>query len=299
MDIAQLTRFVAVAEHGSFRLAAEALGLSQPSVSWSIQQLEMLLGAELIERGPRGAKLTDLGEILLPRAKLVISETQRALSEFNELKRGREATINIGVSPAYIRDVFPKATAALVSKHPQLVLRVTEAYTMDLLEALRIGEIDMAFCGFPPNMDTTGLVMEETCRQRYVIAARPTHPIFDGRAITNEELLQHPWVMFDRASIGPVTMLRDAGFPTPEIAVHTRSMHYIRATILNSDLIGYLPQEFIRPDVAAGTIRELRVSMMEFESPAGIVERAEGPQTKAIRALKAEIRAACEPIRAT
>ncbi len=293
MDIAQLTRFVAVAEKGSFRLAAEALGISQPSISWSIQQLEGLLGAVLIERGARGAKLTDLGEILLPRAKLVISETERALADFHEIKRGRDATLTVGVSPVFINDIFPQASAALLAKHPDIILSVTEGYSIDLMAAAQSGAIDMAFCGFPPDADASGLAFEETCDQRYILAARKAHPLCDGREITDRLVLDYPWVMYATVNFAVLPALQAVGLPTPVISARTRSMHYIRSMILHADLVGYLPREFVQPDIASGAVCELPTSIMTFAGPAGIIDRADGAQTRVMRALKAEIRAAC------
>src|SRR4051812_22477825 len=101
LDLAQLARFLAIAEHGSFRAAAESMRLTQPTLSWSIRQLESAVGTSLFERGARGAKLTPAGEILLPRARLIVSEGERARRDLDVFKQQGDAFISIGVAPLF------------------------------------------------------------------------------------------------------------------------------------------------------------------------------------------------------
>ena len=148
-ELVQLERFLAIAHHGSFRAAADALGLSQPTLSWSIRRLEDAVGAPLFERVPRGARLTLAGEKLLPRARLIMSESERANHDLNVFKHQSDAFLAFGVAPMFVNSIFPIAIAATLARVPQLKVRVTEAYSPELVTALQTGKVDIAFAGEP------------------------------------------------------------------------------------------------------------------------------------------------------
>ncbi len=294
LDLAQLERFLAIAEHGSFRAAADALLLTQPTLSWSIRQLETTVGASLFERGARGAKLTPAGEILLPRARLIVSEGERARHDLDVFKQRSEAFIAIGVAPLFINTIFPTAAAATLAQLPELTLRVTEGYSGELVSALQSGKVDIAFGGKPPHVGTDGISFEPTYQGQYLVIARRAHPIFKKK-ITDELVLSHDFVMFDAVSAG----FAAGDFPArnlkvPHVTVRTSSMQCIEAMVLNSDLLGYVARDYVSASLEAGTLREVPAKVMSSTARAGILSREGGAQTPAIRILKAELRKACK-----
>src|ERR1700761_3572447 len=93
----QLQMLVAIAEHGTLMAAAEALSVSQPAVTKSIKELEARLGVQLLERSGAGVRLTRYGEMLLRRARTVVSEIANAERELEEMKSGAQRSLSIGV----------------------------------------------------------------------------------------------------------------------------------------------------------------------------------------------------------
>ncbi|MET7474208.1 LysR family transcriptional regulator [Streptomyces sp. NPDC005648] len=81
LDLRLVRYFTAVAEHRHFGRAAEALHITQPSLSRQIASLEQQMGARLLDRTPRGTRLTDAGEVFLPRAKALLRSTEQAVAE--------------------------------------------------------------------------------------------------------------------------------------------------------------------------------------------------------------------------
>lgn len=297
-DITQLARFLAIAETGSFRAAAKRLRISQPTLSWSMQQLEESLGATLIERGARGANVTKDGERLLPRAKLIVSEAARTVGDFAALKGERESSLAVGVAPMFINAPVPSAMAATLAQIPNLNIRVLVRFSVDLIEALKEGDIDLGFGGKPPHADTSGISFEPIYQQRYALVARAQHPIFKLKRITDRSALDYKWVMFDSVRIVSFESgsFRAKGLPLPHIAVRSSSMSYIRGMVLHSDLIGYMATDYVGDEIRTGALREVPNTLMGYTAPVGILTREGSVQTAAMKAFKSEIRAACKAL---
>ena len=143
-DVGGLRAFVTVARLGTVGRAAEALGRTQPSISARLADLERQWETRLFRRAPRGMELTPEGTRLLPMAELV-------LQQLSELDRAAgipvtpAAELRIGAGDAIGRRRLPKALASMLRKTDDLDVRVREGSGPLLLQALRDGEIDVAF----------------------------------------------------------------------------------------------------------------------------------------------------------
>lgn len=146
----QIQYFVAVAEHGAFGTAAQALFVSQPSLSKQLATMEAELGATLFERTSRRVKLTSLGEKLLPRGRAILQE----IREFRAVARGSIGLfgdrLSIGVIPSVGAYFMPVANRQLHRLYPSLRLAVQEGSTVQLLSMLKDGRLD-AVIGTPTN----------------------------------------------------------------------------------------------------------------------------------------------------
>ncbi|MEM7642548.1 MAG: LysR substrate-binding domain-containing protein [Pseudomonadota bacterium] len=146
----QLQYFVAVADHGAFGAAAQALAVSQPSLSKQLATMEDELGVILFERTSRRVKLTSAGERLLPRGRVILQEVR----EFRAVARGSAGPfgdkLTIGVLPSIGAYFMPTVNRRLHRLYPRLRLAVREGATVQLLAMLREGRLD-AVIGTPVN----------------------------------------------------------------------------------------------------------------------------------------------------
>lgn len=136
--------FVGVAEAGTFTAASKKLHISQPALTASIQRLEQQLGGHLFVRGRAGAELTEAGRALLPHARAAIVAARdgaRAVAEVMGAERGE---VRVGAGMTAITYLLPPLVSAFRRKHPKLTIRLFERGQDALLEALAIGEIDLA-----------------------------------------------------------------------------------------------------------------------------------------------------------
>ena len=145
MDLVALRAFVAVAELSSFSRAAEALHLAQPGVSQQIKRLERDLGAAVLQRSTRRVELTAAGASLLPRAKAVLAEVQRAEAEVRALEAGVAGRVAVGFVGTATYDLLPRVVRTLRERLPAVELEVHgEQLTPVLVEGLRSRRLDIA-----------------------------------------------------------------------------------------------------------------------------------------------------------
>jgi len=181
----QIEYLLALAETLSFRRAAEACHVSQPALSEQIKDLEQRLGLRLFERGAR-VLLTESGRVVVERARAVMAEVDGlvdvALGEGAPLS----GPLRLGVIPTVAPYLLPRVLPGLHAAHPELQLRVREAHTATLLEALRAGRLDAAVLALPvpdDSLDSLPLLTD-----RFLLAAPPEHALARRKRISEHDL---------------------------------------------------------------------------------------------------------------
>ena len=174
ITLKHLRYFDALARHRHFGRAAEASAISQPALSLQIKELEEILGAALVERGPRQIRLTELGEEFALRAR----EVMRAVDELGALARASAGPLSgrlrLGVIPTVAPYLLPQVMRHLARHYPELDLRPREAVTPKLVRDLGEGRLDLALVALPvsePSFTESALFDEEFLLVRSEAAA--------------------------------------------------------------------------------------------------------------------------------
>lgn len=144
----QLQYFKALADHRNFGRAARACHVSQPALSVQIRALEEAMGGRLAERHARDVVLTPLGRDVLAVAQEVLGAADR-LDRLARDRSGGRRSLSLGLIPTMAPYLLPGVLAALRGSDLSLRVRVREARTERLLEALRAGEVDAAVLALP------------------------------------------------------------------------------------------------------------------------------------------------------
>ena len=154
-SIRQLECIVAVADHGSFRKAATALGISQPALSAQVQAIEELFGVQVFERDRRSVLVTPAGEDIVGRAR----EALAAVDAVGETARRRGeplvGPLRLGVIPTVAPYWLPALLPTVRAKFPRLELILREDQTARLLAQLGSGQLDVALVAIPVPGDLT------------------------------------------------------------------------------------------------------------------------------------------------
>lgn len=146
MELRHLRYFIAVAEEGHVTRAAERLGMQQPPLSQQIKALERELKVQLFRRKPRGVELTDAGHALLGHARSVFAQLDRATESTQRAARGEQGEISLGISStAHFCPLVPRLVRAFREAFPQVLVRLQEGGTGELIGQAQKGLVDVAF----------------------------------------------------------------------------------------------------------------------------------------------------------
>ncbi|HET6506880.1 MAG TPA: LysR family transcriptional regulator [Baekduia sp.] len=197
LDARKLRVLRAVAEHGSFAAAAAELRYTPSAISQQIAALEREAGAVLVERGPRGTRLTQAGAVLDRHAALVLGQLAAARAELEDLQRVRGGSVRVAAFESAWTALVPAAMSRYRAEHPGVELHLAEEDPVAAVAAVRAGTCDVAVV-FEPNAlgdtDLAGL-------DRTVVAHDPLwavlpagHPLAGEEAIDLARLAADPWV---------------------------------------------------------------------------------------------------------
>jgi LysR family hydrogen peroxide-inducible transcriptional activator len=193
MEVHQLRYFCAVAETGSFTRAAEREQIAQPSLSQQIMKLEEELGVRLFDRLGRTVRLTDMGQVFLPRARTILNEMRAAKEEVVEKQSTVTGPVCVGVIPTIAPYFLPERIALFSRKYPQATITVVEDVTVRLLDRLRAGLVDLAIMALPAR----GHDLESyPLRTERLFAILPKdHRLARKRHVRMEELREEPFLL--------------------------------------------------------------------------------------------------------
>jgi LysR family transcriptional regulator, benzoate and cis,cis-muconate-responsive activator of ben and cat genes len=192
MELRHLRYFCVVAEELNLTCAAERLHMSQPPLSRQIKQLEQEIGAELFERGPRGLRLTPTGLFFQQHALQILEKVDATVEATRRMSRSKRTLFGIGFVPSVFYGQLPLLVRDLRQKD-NVELSLTELTTVQQVQALKAGRIDM---GFGRLRIDDPEVEQEVLFDEPIMAAVPCgHPL-EGTTPTLEELARYPLILF-------------------------------------------------------------------------------------------------------
>ncbi|MFD7445623.1 LysR substrate-binding domain-containing protein [Streptomyces sp. NPDC059909] len=198
-SLRQMEYFVAVVEQSSFTRAAELLHVTQPALSHQIRALEKSVGGELLERMPRGVRLTPMGRAFLPHAEHAVRSAAQARRAARAAAGAEGGELHVATVHAIAVGVLPDVFARWQRAHPGVTLVLHEYATADALEeALERGAADLAV-GPPPQRPQGPVV---PVGEEEIVLVVPFDDRLAGRSsVRLEELSGHAWI---RCAMEPV-----------------------------------------------------------------------------------------------
>lgn len=195
MELRQLHQFVAIAETGSYRRAAERLFIAQPALSVSIQKLEHSLGAVLFERGVKGVTLTRAGAVLLARARRTLLHAEQTRRAVRLAETGEFGALRLGFVGSATYALLPAAIPKFRGAHPGIELVLQEDSTLGLLALLEKDLIDAAVVRGPV-ANSEQFESTEVERDDFVLALNAAHPLGRRQSVALRELCDDPFIMY-------------------------------------------------------------------------------------------------------
>ncbi len=197
MDLGQLEAFVQVANQRSFSRAAEALFLTQPSVTARIQALERDLGERLFERSGRGIRLTEVGECFLPHAERVLQTLNTGRDAIDSLRNLHSGSLILASATTVSTYVLPGLLKTFRARYPRIEVSVHSGRSEQVLQMTLQDEaqVGLVRAVYHPDIETKGLIEDEL-----VLVANANHELVGQGSVTVKQLGDHPFIFFDRNS---------------------------------------------------------------------------------------------------
>jgi LysR family hca operon transcriptional activator len=192
MELRHLRYFIAVAEEGSLRVAAEKrLHTAQPSLSRQIRDLEQEVGVQLLQRSARGTELTAAGRTFLDHARLSLAQAEAAVESARRTAQPAKPVFAIGFLTGHEVDCIPPTTNILRDALPNLEVRVFSGFSVDLADDLQRGKLDIAFMRREPNPD---LEYRLIVRERLVAILPRDHRLAARKSIDPRDLIGETYI---------------------------------------------------------------------------------------------------------
>ncbi len=194
MNLRQLEYFVAIVDHGSFTGAAEQLFVSQPSLSQQIGALERELGGPLLERLPRGVRLTPAGQSLLGEARAVLRHAERGRRAARAALGLEAGQLEVAAATSAAAGILPSVLHAWQQDHPGIEVSLLEfPHRRGLEEAVRDGAGDIAVGSLPSSWPGR---VQRLGWEEFVVVLPAEDPLLHERAVPLTRLADRRWVHF-------------------------------------------------------------------------------------------------------
>lgn len=257
MNIENIEAFVYVIHFNSFNKAADALFLSQPSVTARIQSLERELNTLLFDREGRNFTLTEKGKQFLPYAQQILQTYKKGkqqLQNFNTTPNELRIGCTVSVSNYVIPDILP----IIKKKYHNLQIKLSTAPTETILEKLLNKEIDIGFVRnvTHPHVDCAGFY-EDPIR----LFVHQCHPFVKKEQITIEDVSRESLVFFECGSLDWIKIHRL--FATlehpPHIEYQIDNLETAKKLVASGMGVSFLPDLCVRQEVKDGLLVPIHI----------------------------------------
>jgi DNA-binding transcriptional LysR family regulator len=196
MELRHLRYFVALAEELHFGRAAEKVFVAQSTLSGQIRTLEERMEAQLFDRTKRNVELTEAGRALLPYARRLLREAERAEEATRRAEQGLAGTLRLSYEAQAMRGILSRVIKAFRKKVPGVKLELFEQVSGEQADALRAGEVDVGVVFLP--VDARDLRVWEVDEAPTVVAVPSDHRLADQQRVRLSDLSDEPHVMWAR-----------------------------------------------------------------------------------------------------
>ncbi len=276
-----LRHLAAIGEHGSFVKAAESLNISQPALSLSVQRIEDITKARLVDRGRNGARLTPAGLVLARHGFEIDAALSSAADSISLFSRGISGRLRIGGTPLSTNSLIPEVITRLLNVTSDVAINVIEGVDEDLMDMLVRNELDVVIGAPGGAFKQPAITTRKLFSAKTVLVVRPNHPLLGERSVSLSDLETAIWAIPPKGGAfrNQIEALFTAnGIPFPQKTIQAASIHVLKRIVRLSDAVTLAAEQIVRDEVEIG-----QLSCLEVAEPVAV--RVFGLHTRANREL--------------
>ncbi|MBX3597993.1 MAG: LysR family transcriptional regulator [Rhizobiaceae bacterium] len=249
LKLSHLRMIVALDEHGSVSAAAQTMNMSQPAASRKIAEMETIAAAKLIERLPRGVRLTAYGLALARRARSILLELREADREISDLRAGTGGTVYIGAVTAPAIDLAVPAIHEVRELHPRLEINIQVETSNVLARELLASRHDFIISRIPEDLNPRLFESRVIGIEKACLIVRRGHPVLSVNDVPLQDTTSYDWVLQPPGSLLRRTIEQHFirhDVPLPDRILNTSSLLLTLVMVAQSDAIAAVSIEVAR-----------------------------------------------------
>lgn len=267
MDTHRLEVFCKVLELKSFTRAAEALSLSQPTVSEHIRGLETLLGQKLLERIKGGVRPTPVGRVFYQYARTIVQTRNEAMEAVNQFQGKLSGNLVVGASSIPGTYLLPPFMGSFGARHPDCRIELRISDTQETVEAVAEGSLELGLVG--AMLSNRKVVFEEVAGDELVLTVAIGHRWTAKQKIHRDELAEEPFISREKGS-GTLWvtnhLLEESGFNTGRFKVSAKmdTTESVRQGIKAGIGVSILSRRAVEEDLRQGALATVEIAGVRF-----------------------------------
>lgn len=282
MKFHQFRALVAMADSGSIRAAARALGISPAAATKAVRELEAEQQIALVTRNANGIAFTEAGQALLVHARAIVHQMSRAQDEL-DARRGRAGgKLSIGVTPWLALSFLPDAVMLFRERMPGMQLEFYEGLLNIVMPRLRDGTLDFSLGKPGPASLHAEFTQTPIFATESAVVMRRGHPLEHAKSL--KELQDCEWLLnWDPASKEMVTddIFRRHGLALPRTVHLAHSLVVVMGLIMNTDMASIFPWPLVETRFARENLRALSLEEEVDRTVVSVVARRGVPLSAA------------------
>ncbi|MEH6552308.1 MAG: LysR family transcriptional regulator [Pseudomonadales bacterium] len=275
MEIRQLRHLVAAIDEGTLILAADAVFITQPALTRSLQNLEHELGIELLQRLPRGVAPTAAGDLVYRHAKLILNEVNSIKTEAPLVAQGVTGKLTIGVGALFESYIVDDIVWQLATNHSELNMDIEIGLFEGLVEHLVDGNLDIVVSNLPSVDVPVSLVVEPLGVLTVVFVARHDHPLAQKDTCELKDLESARWAIMDQPHSYQMFkhLFNSEGIATPANLVRTNSLGLLISFLRKGGFVSVLPKHLLKDSFETEGLVELNIQAPAITRRIGLIYR--------------------------
>ncbi|MCQ0971927.1 LysR family transcriptional regulator [Paracoccus sp. TK19116] len=286
----KLEMFIAVAKEGHFGRAAQSLGITQPTLSTGLKQLEDQLGVQLVFRGSRYGGLTPEGQTALVWARKIAGDARQLKEEMRFKRHGLSGRLRIAAIPTALTWAAELA-AIFTDKHPNVRFTILSRTSVEILSMLDNLDVD-AGISYLDNEPMGRVSTEPLYEERYLVVCSASSPFAAKKSLRWQDLDGQKLCLLtpDMQNRRIINRNFESLGVTAEATIESNSTVVLLATIARGDWLTVLPEDIARFLAEGKALKLIPLSGQTPEHTVGLVAPYREPHTPVLEELLREAR---------
>ncbi|MDQ2066217.1 LysR family transcriptional regulator [Xinfangfangia sp. CPCC 101601] len=283
--IDKLEMFIALARERHFGRAAESCGVTQPSLSSAIRQLEDQLGVQLVFRGSRFQGLTPEGQRVLDRSQKIVADTRALRDEMRSVRAGLSGNLRLGVIPTAL-PMVAELTAPFTARHPNVKVTVLSRTSAEILAQIESLELDAGIT-YLDNEPLGRVFQVPLYPEFYRYLCAPGTALADRAHVTWAEAAEQPLCLLTADMQNRRIMNQHLGEAGAQAApqIESNSSIALISHVMTGHWASIVPMRLARLFAETGRLVAVPIVDPEAEHVVGLIAARREPQTPVLAAL--------------